>query len=175
MYRITFSKSWADQIYRFNRLKLNPRNFSPRKFFGRLFEQKGSFGQSSHVPLICKFGRLRVPRTGWQTIPREHSLERIQKMIWVWPSYNIPLLEVFLNIFSDQDPAIAIDHVIVTGDQDRVTDDRQTEGSEITHLTRKYNCHLQCFETVPRIKHVFFWFEFIFIFEWAYDTGSDIN
>ena len=40
-------------------------------------------------------------------------------------------------VFLDQDPAIAIDHVIVTGDQDRVTDDRQTEGSEITHLTRK--------------------------------------
>ena len=31
MYRITFSKSSADQINKFNRLKLNPRNFSPRK------------------------------------------------------------------------------------------------------------------------------------------------
>ena len=58
------------------------------------------------------------------------------------PEGNFPL-EIFpsltarSNIFLDQDLAIAIDHVIVTGDQDRVTDDPQTEGSEITHLTRK--------------------------------------
>ena len=39
--------------------------------------------------------------------------------------------------FLDLDPAIAIDHVIVTDVQDRATDDRQTEGSVITHLTRK--------------------------------------
>lgn len=54
------------------------------------------------------------------------------------PEGNFPLEILFRsNIFLDQDHAIAIDHVIVTGDQDRVTDDRQTEGSEITHLTRK--------------------------------------
>ena len=56
------------------------------------------------------------------------------------PEGNFPPRNSFTvcsNIFLDQDHAIAIDHVIVTGDQDRVTDDRQTEGSEITHLTRK--------------------------------------
>ena len=48
-----------------------------------LFEQKGSFGQSSHVLLIgsnlLHWLAHAFHARGWRTIPREHSVERIQK------------------------------------------------------------------------------------------------